>query len=363
MVVDSGSDRADFPGDEQAIRRKRRELLRRGVVLQHDNATPHSANLTQQWLQRYGWEILPHPAHSPDLPPSDFHLFGPLKRHLGEWLSRQKMTSSPLQPSPPVQPLPPSSPQKNLAFHSEELRYYESFHSDSSVYDMNELPYMSQSRTLLLVICVIMFFGAACVYMPLGYIQLRQSNSFHTGGVGDSKIVYFPCSSKLFGLHQTGHWAQNVSAEFKLSYGDCSRNSIRKGGVLMLVYAFFFTICLGLTIACTALITLGYQNTCQHLRGLLLSPDIACGKLNSRHVRFKDDDEGVIVKDIDKSVQLAKVASGGLVAMSALQIIITLSTFGMIWYYFHYLAVHLTSSDQSRGSPAGFLDDDDDDVD
>ncbi|GFO15225.1 serine/threonine-protein kinase atm [Plakobranchus ocellatus] len=41
------------------------------------------ANLIQQWLQRYGWEILPHPAHSPDLAPSYFHLFGPLKRHLG----------------------------------------------------------------------------------------------------------------------------------------------------------------------------------------------------------------------------------------------------------------------------------------
>ncbi|GFN89980.1 histone-lysine N-methyltransferase SETMAR [Plakobranchus ocellatus] len=67
----------------EAIRRKRPGLLRRGVVLQHDNGTPHSANLTQQWLQRYGWEILPHPAHSPDLAPSDFHLFRPLKRHLG----------------------------------------------------------------------------------------------------------------------------------------------------------------------------------------------------------------------------------------------------------------------------------------
>ncbi|GFS22880.1 histone-lysine N-methyltransferase SETMAR [Elysia marginata] len=29
------------------------------------------------------WEILAHPAHSPDLAPSDLHLFEPLKRHLG----------------------------------------------------------------------------------------------------------------------------------------------------------------------------------------------------------------------------------------------------------------------------------------
>ncbi|GFS23794.1 histone-lysine N-methyltransferase SETMAR [Elysia marginata] len=36
----------DRPRD--TIRRKRPGLLRRGVVLQHNNATPHSANLTQQ---------------------------------------------------------------------------------------------------------------------------------------------------------------------------------------------------------------------------------------------------------------------------------------------------------------------------
>jgi len=28
-------------------------------------------------------EVLPHPAYSPDLAPSDFHLFGPLKEALG----------------------------------------------------------------------------------------------------------------------------------------------------------------------------------------------------------------------------------------------------------------------------------------
>ena len=29
------------------------------------------------------WEVLPHPPYSPDLAPSDFHLFGPMKRYLG----------------------------------------------------------------------------------------------------------------------------------------------------------------------------------------------------------------------------------------------------------------------------------------
>ncbi|GFS05970.1 transposase [Elysia marginata] len=66
-----------------AIRRKKPRLLRRDFVPNSAiMRTPHSANLTHQRLQRYGWEILPHPAHSPDLAPSDFHLFGPLKCHL-----------------------------------------------------------------------------------------------------------------------------------------------------------------------------------------------------------------------------------------------------------------------------------------
>jgi len=66
----------------EAIRRKRPGLLSRGVVLLHDNATPHTSAKTLEWLQKYNWEILQHPAYSPDLAPSDYHLFGPLKREL-----------------------------------------------------------------------------------------------------------------------------------------------------------------------------------------------------------------------------------------------------------------------------------------
>jgi histone-lysine N-methyltransferase SETMAR len=66
----------------EAIRRKRPGRLTEGVILQHDNATPHTANITKDWLHKYGWEVLTHPPHSPDLAPSDYHLFMPLKRHL-----------------------------------------------------------------------------------------------------------------------------------------------------------------------------------------------------------------------------------------------------------------------------------------
>ena len=56
--------------------------MSRGVILLHDNARPHTAAKTLEWLQKYTWEKLQHPAYSPDLAPSDYHLFGPLKREL-----------------------------------------------------------------------------------------------------------------------------------------------------------------------------------------------------------------------------------------------------------------------------------------
>jgi len=49
------------------------------MLIQHDNAHPHTSLRTQEAISKFGWTVLPHPPYSPDLALSDFHLFGPLK--------------------------------------------------------------------------------------------------------------------------------------------------------------------------------------------------------------------------------------------------------------------------------------------
>ena len=55
---------------------------RKGVILQHDNARPHCPRRTLEKINSLGWEVLPHPPYSPDIAPSDFHLFRSLQHFL-----------------------------------------------------------------------------------------------------------------------------------------------------------------------------------------------------------------------------------------------------------------------------------------
>jgi len=58
-------------------------VLRKGVVLQCDNASPQKARQTVEKVAMMVWELLPHPPYSTDLAPSDFQPFGPLIESLG----------------------------------------------------------------------------------------------------------------------------------------------------------------------------------------------------------------------------------------------------------------------------------------
>jgi len=59
------------------------------VILLHDNAPSHTAKLVKETIEAFGWEIFSHAAYSPDLAPSDYHLFA------SHWdtLAQQRFTS------------------------------------------------------------------------------------------------------------------------------------------------------------------------------------------------------------------------------------------------------------------------------
>jgi histone-lysine N-methyltransferase SETMAR len=67
---------------KHTIRSKRRGLLSKRVLLLHDNARHHTAVHTVDTLRALKFEVLKQPPYSPDLAPSDCHLFGPMKEHL-----------------------------------------------------------------------------------------------------------------------------------------------------------------------------------------------------------------------------------------------------------------------------------------
>jgi hypothetical protein len=69
-------------GLKPAICSKRRGRLSDGILLLHGDACPHTAASTLETLRKLKWEVMAHAAHSPDLAPSGFQLFGLFKEAL-----------------------------------------------------------------------------------------------------------------------------------------------------------------------------------------------------------------------------------------------------------------------------------------
>ncbi|PNF14147.1 hypothetical protein B7P43_G17711, partial [Cryptotermes secundus] len=70
----------------QALHKLRRVLrdkrLGRNIIILHDNARSHAARLRLEAIAQMGWKVLPYPSYSPNLTPSDYHLFGFVKDQL-----------------------------------------------------------------------------------------------------------------------------------------------------------------------------------------------------------------------------------------------------------------------------------------
>jgi len=62
------------------LKEKRRGKFTKGVLLLHDNATAHRALATRKKVAYLGFQCLDHPPYSPDLAPSDYHLYPGLKK-------------------------------------------------------------------------------------------------------------------------------------------------------------------------------------------------------------------------------------------------------------------------------------------
>ena len=68
------------------------------IYFQQDNAKPRVAKIVKEKIAKFGWKMLPHPPYSPDLAPSDYHLYRSLSYHLrGKILKTMRALKNELQ--------------------------------------------------------------------------------------------------------------------------------------------------------------------------------------------------------------------------------------------------------------------------
>lgn len=73
-----------------------------GIKLHHDNASPQMNSIVFDYLQRERINVMLHPPYSPDLAPSDYWLFGTLKRSLVSYPDVERVAGAITQELHPI---------------------------------------------------------------------------------------------------------------------------------------------------------------------------------------------------------------------------------------------------------------------
>ena len=83
QMIDSNTYCSQLDQPKVALDEMSPELVNRKCIIFHqDNARAHVSLMTRQKLLQIGWEVLIHLLYSPDIAPSDFHLFRSLLNSL-----------------------------------------------------------------------------------------------------------------------------------------------------------------------------------------------------------------------------------------------------------------------------------------
>ena len=81
-TINGPSDTSTIEQLRSVILEKRSSKVSRGVLRLHDTAPIHKCNIVQAAVRQTGFIELNHPAYSPDIVPTDYHLFSNLKKFL-----------------------------------------------------------------------------------------------------------------------------------------------------------------------------------------------------------------------------------------------------------------------------------------
>jgi histone-lysine N-methyltransferase SETMAR len=82
----------------RGIQNKRRGMLTCSIVFFHDNERLHTASRIWVLIKTFNWELFDRPSYSPDVAPSNYHLFTYLNNCLGSQFNNNKELMESVKP-------------------------------------------------------------------------------------------------------------------------------------------------------------------------------------------------------------------------------------------------------------------------